>query len=207
MITDSFLVEAGKLTSTLGISWQKPGGKAKAASFSKLRSIIQTQSTPNMEPQDPFLHASSSFPIDPTEFDADDRISYSKLDNKFLLVQEDGTEFEFDDAIKRWIPVVDEALLEEQQRAYAMQGVDENEPVEAQRKKRKKEYVNGEDVGRILLLLCLPSVAFYTLLLQLVWVITDRALGEWTSRKSSQESETTSCAAAEHRCVCHWPPP
>ncbi len=98
-----------------------------------------------MEPQDLSLHA-SSFPIEPAEFDADDRISYSKLDNKFLLVQEDGTEFEFDDAIKRWIPVVDEALLEEQQKAYAVQGVDENEPVESQRKKRKKEYVNGEDV-------------------------------------------------------------
>lgn len=102
-------------------------------------------STAKMEPQDHSLHA-SSFPTDPAEFDADDRISYSKLDNKFLLVQEDGTEFEFDDAIKRWIPVVDEALLEEQQKAYAVQGVDENEPVEAQRKKRKKEYVNGEDV-------------------------------------------------------------
>jgi HIV Tat-specific factor 1 len=100
-----------------------------------------------MEPPDLSLHASSSFPADPAEFDADDRISYSKLDNKFLLVQEDGTEFEFDDAIRRWIPVVDEALLEEQQKAYAMQGVDENEPVEAQRKKRKKEYINGEDVG------------------------------------------------------------
>lgn len=98
-----------------------------------------------MEAQDHSLHA-SSFPIDPADFDADDRVSYSKLDNKFLLVQEDGTEFEFDDAIKRWIPVVDEALMEEQQKAYAVQGVDENEPVEAQGKKRKKEYVNGEDV-------------------------------------------------------------
>jgi HIV Tat-specific factor 1 len=108
-----------------------------------------------MESPDPSLHASSSFPIDPAEFDADDRISYSKLDNKFLLVQEDGAEFEFDDAIRRWIPVVDEALLEEQQRAYAVQGIDENEPVEAQRKKRKKEYVNGEDVCYSIPLLCL----------------------------------------------------
>jgi HIV Tat-specific factor 1 len=100
-----------------------------------------------MEPPDQSLHPSSSLPIDPSEFDADDRISYSTLDNKFLLVQEDGTEFEFDEAMKRWIPVVDEALLEEQQRAYVVQGVDESEPVEAQRKKRKKDHVNGEDVG------------------------------------------------------------
>jgi HIV Tat-specific factor 1 len=89
---------------------------------------------------------SSSFPTDPSEFDADDRISFSKLDNKFLLVVSDGTEYEFDDAIKRWIPVVDEALLEEQQRAYQVAGVDESEPVDALKRKRKKEYVNGEDV-------------------------------------------------------------
>jgi HIV Tat-specific factor 1 len=100
-----------------------------------------------MEHQDIPAQGHSSFPTDPSEFDADERISYSKLDNKFLLVQDDGTEFEFDDAIKRWIPVLDEALLEEQQKAYAVQGVDENEPVEAQRRKRKKEYVNGEDVS------------------------------------------------------------
>ena len=86
------------------------------------------------------------FPTDPSEFDSDDRISFSKLDSKFLLVQEDSTEYEFDEAIKRWIPVLDEALLEEQQKAYRVAGVDESEPVEAQKKKRKKEYVNGEDV-------------------------------------------------------------
>lgn len=89
----------------------------------------------------------SPFPTNVEEFDSDDRISFSKLDNKFLLVQDDGTEFEFDDAIKRWIPVLDEALLEEQQKAYRVSGVDESEPVEPQKKKRKKEYVNGEDVS------------------------------------------------------------
>jgi len=88
----------------------------------------------------------SSFPTDHSEFDSDDRISFSKLDNKFLLVQEDGTEYEFDDKMKRWIPTLDEALLEEQQRAYRVSGIDESEPVEALRKKRKKEFVNGEDV-------------------------------------------------------------
>ncbi|TVY56063.1 Splicing factor U2AF-associated protein [Lachnellula suecica] len=87
------------------------------------------------------------FPTDPSEFDSDERISFSKLDKKFLLVQEDGTEFEFDDAIRRWRPVLDDALLEEQQKAYMVSGVDENEPVEAMKKKRKKEYINGEDEG------------------------------------------------------------
>lgn len=90
---------------------------------------------------------SAPFPTDPADFDSDTRISFSKLDSKFLLVQDDGTEYEFDEAIKRWIPVVDEALLEEQQKAYKVAGVDESEPVDAKRKKRKKEYVNGEDEG------------------------------------------------------------
>ncbi len=92
-------------------------------------------------------HEAIPFPSNPEEFDSDDRISFSKLDNKFVLVQDDGTEFEFDDIIKRWIPILDEALLEEQQKAYMVSGVNEDEPVEVMKKKRKKEYVNGEDVG------------------------------------------------------------
>lgn len=195
----SDLCDGTKLAPTLAV----PCGRNRAVKlhiwgrgvhFHHATSILH----PKMEPPDPTLHASSSFPINPAEFDADDRISYSKLDNKFLLVQEDGTEFEFDEAIKRWIPVVDEALLEEQQRAYAVQGVDENEPVEAQRKKRKKEYLNGEDVGH----------GFNcSVLLELVWIVTDEAPGERTSGESSQESESTSCAAAEYCSVCHRPTP
>jgi len=100
-----------------------------------------------MEQRQEHEYEGSSFPIDPDVFNSDNRISFSKLDNKWLLVQDDGTEFEFDDAIKRWIPVVDEALLEEQQKAYRVSGVDESEPVEAMKRKRKKEYVNGEDVS------------------------------------------------------------
>lgn len=91
--------------------------------------------------------AAAAFPTDPSTFDSDDRISFSQLDGKFLLVQEDGSEYEFDNAIKRWIPVLDEALLEEQQRAYRVSGVDENAPVQAGQRKRKAEYVNGEDVS------------------------------------------------------------
>ncbi|KAM3071317.1 hypothetical protein ACMFMG_008908 [Clarireedia jacksonii] len=100
-----------------------------------------------MEQKQPIDGAAVPFPTNPEEFDSDDRISFSKLDQKFVLVQDDGTEFEFDDAIKRWVPILDEALLEEQQKAYKVSGVDETEPVDAMKKKRKKEYVNGEDEG------------------------------------------------------------
>ncbi|TEY56437.1 hypothetical protein BOTCAL_0225g00170 [Botryotinia calthae] len=100
-----------------------------------------------MEQRQHIEGATAPFPTNPEEFDSDDRISFSKLDQKYLLVQDDGTEFEFDDAIKRWIPVLDEALLEEQQKAYKVSGVDESEPVDAIKRKRKQEYVNGEDEG------------------------------------------------------------
>ena len=50
--------------------------------------------------------ALSSFPQNPEEFDADPRVSWSKLDNKFILEADDGQEFEFDDGLKRWVPVV-----------------------------------------------------------------------------------------------------
>jgi HIV Tat-specific factor 1 len=46
------------------------------------------------------------FPSDPSEFDSDPRISFSKLDQKFILETEDGQEFEYDSALKRWIPTV-----------------------------------------------------------------------------------------------------
>ncbi len=49
---------------------------------------------------------SSTFPQNPEEFDADPRISYAKLDSKFILETDNGEEFEFDDGLKRWVPVV-----------------------------------------------------------------------------------------------------
>ena len=48
----------------------------------------------------------SGFPKTPSDFDADDRVSFSKVDNKFLLETDEGTEYEWDSALRRWIPVV-----------------------------------------------------------------------------------------------------
>ena len=41
---------------------------------------------------------------------------------------------------------MDDTLLEQQRAAYAVKGVDESEPVQAGRKRKKAEYVNGEEV-------------------------------------------------------------
>lgn len=102
-----------------------------------------------MDSQSPPFHGPPSFPVDPQVFDSDERISFSKPDQKFLLVADDGSEYEFDDALRRWIPILDDELAQQQQAAYKVQGVDEEETVEAMRRKRKKEYVNGEDVSPV----------------------------------------------------------
>lgn len=44
-----------------------------------------------------------NFPTDPSEFDSDRRVSFSKLDDKFILETDDGQEFVYDSAIKRWV--------------------------------------------------------------------------------------------------------
>jgi hypothetical protein len=47
--------------------------------------------------------SASRFPTDPADFDSDPRISFSKLDGKFILETDDGQEFAYDDALKRWV--------------------------------------------------------------------------------------------------------
>ncbi|KAL2795726.1 nuclear mRNA splicing factor-associated protein [Aspergillus keveii] len=87
----------------------------------------------------------SNFPQDPSEFDSDPRISFSKLDNKFILETEDGQEYSYDTILKRWIPTVDEDLLQKQQEAYRVEGVDEDEKANAQQlKKKRKQGEEGE---------------------------------------------------------------
>ena len=42
---------------------------------------------------------------------------------------------------------LDDALLEQQSAAYAVKGVDESEPAQPLKKKRKQVYTNGEEVS------------------------------------------------------------
>lgn len=57
-------------------------------------------------PLNPSAQPQSGFPQTPDEFDSDPRVSFSKLDNKFILEVDEEHEYEYDDALKRWIPVV-----------------------------------------------------------------------------------------------------
>jgi hypothetical protein len=53
----------------------------------------------------------SGFPQSPSAFDDDPRISFSKVDEKYLLETDEGNEYEWDSALRRWVPVVGIASL------------------------------------------------------------------------------------------------
>ncbi|KAJ5127178.1 nuclear mRNA splicing factor-associated protein [Penicillium atrosanguineum] len=89
--------------------------------------------------------ATPNFPTDPNDFDSDPRVSFSKLDNKFILETEDGQEFEWDAAIKRWVHQVDEELLRQQQEAYKVAGVEDDEPLHPRDRKKRKQQASGDD--------------------------------------------------------------
>ncbi|KAI9653504.1 MAG: hypothetical protein M1821_007012 [Bathelium mastoideum] len=84
------------------------------------------------------------FPQSVDEFGSDPRVSFSKLDEKYILEDDDGSEWEWQPAVGtdaqagkgRWVQSVDESLVEQQRQAYASPGVD-NETTTAGDKKRK----------------------------------------------------------------------
>ncbi|OTB18356.1 hypothetical protein K445DRAFT_55687 [Daldinia sp. EC12] len=96
---------------------------------------------------DPQSGPGLSFPTDPQEFEQDERISFSKLDNKYIAVQDDGSEYEWDYQLKRWIPVIEEELLAQQQLAYGGSASPDNDQDNASNsnnnKKRKQDQQNG----------------------------------------------------------------
>ncbi|CAK7263113.1 hypothetical protein SEPCBS119000_000317 [Sporothrix epigloea] len=77
-----------------------------------------------------------TFPTDISQFDEDERISYSQLDHKYIAVQDDGTEFEFDSSLKRWIPVVDDT----QNGTAGERSIHENDYQQPETRKRKPEH-------------------------------------------------------------------
>lgn len=89
-----------------------------------------------------------TFPTDVNEFDKDERISYSKLDNKYIAVQDDGTEYEFDKELRRWVPIIDEDLIQQQQAGYFNQqqaGDDEAGPSQGNRKRSRENSEQSQE--------------------------------------------------------------
>lgn len=57
-------------------------------------------------PNDQLSAVKVAFPQHPKDFNDDPRVAYSKLDDKWLLEDDDGQEFEWMEHLKKWIPVV-----------------------------------------------------------------------------------------------------
>ncbi len=51
------------------------------------------------------------FPHSVEDFGDDPRISYSKTDGKWILEDDDGSEWEYNDALSKWMPSVRPPLL------------------------------------------------------------------------------------------------
>ncbi|KAB5580632.1 hypothetical protein GE09DRAFT_1082951 [Coniochaeta sp. 2T2.1] len=89
-----------------------------------------------------------TFPTNPDEFDHDERISYSKLDSKYIAVQDDGTEYEFDRDLRRWVPIIDEELIQQQQSGYFNNThADDDQPSHNGRKRKNGPSNDREDNG------------------------------------------------------------
>ncbi|EWC48350.1 hypothetical protein DRE_02119 [Drechslerella stenobrocha 248] len=96
------------------------------------------------------LFDARGFPITLDGLLQDDRVSFSKISNRYSLEQEDGTEYEFDDKLKRWYEVLDDSLAEEQAKAYGGPEPDvaPGAATASSNKKRKNQHSNdGDDVG------------------------------------------------------------
>jgi len=66
-----------------------------------------------------------SFPTNVEEFADDERISFSKLDKKYIAVHDDGSEYEFDGKTRTWLPTEDDG--------------DEDEPTEPLQSRKRKD--------------------------------------------------------------------
>ncbi|KJR84777.1 HIV Tat-specific factor 1 [Sporothrix schenckii 1099-18] len=87
-----------------------------------------------------------TFPTDISQFDDDERISYSRLDRKYIAVQDDGTEFEFDQSLRRWIPLADNDDADEGSAIDAFAAAHQQESSASESRKRKPDhsYYNSE---------------------------------------------------------------
>ncbi|KAH9809507.1 RNA recognition motif (aka RRM, RBD, or RNP domain) [Teratosphaeria destructans] len=83
------------------------------------------------------------FPSNPEEFDNDERISYSKVAETYVLEDETGSEWEWSSKVNKWVPVTDEALLAQQQSIYKIEGVDEDAPAMDPKKRKAADGDNG----------------------------------------------------------------
>ncbi len=89
----------------------------------------------------------ADFPTNVQDFDGDDRISFSRLDSKFLAVQDDGTEFEFDAERKVWKPFEEQAFDDEAHDVLHQHNPESG--VSNSNGKRRRAGDDGENGGQV----------------------------------------------------------
>jgi len=57
-------------------------------------------------PDDAMSAVRVPFPQETEDLEQDPRVSFSRLDNRWILEDDDGSEWEFNEAFKKWIPLV-----------------------------------------------------------------------------------------------------
>ncbi|KIW01297.1 hypothetical protein, variant [Verruconis gallopava] len=82
-----------------------------------------------------------SFPQSKDEFQTDDRISYYEEDDKWILEDEDGVEWEWVESTGKWAPVLDDKVIAQHQQAYAHTSTNDTETAEEQFKQKKRKLL------------------------------------------------------------------
>jgi HIV Tat-specific factor 1 len=136
------------------------------------------------------------FPTDEQQFAADERISFSRLDNKYIAVRDDGAEFEFDATRREWVPA------DEDDDALDVGDVANGAPPslpEADSSSRRRRRENGDDGA---------EVGASQLLTVNCSSLTTIIIGEWNdeTRTTDEETKETTSAEAEYSCICHRSP-
>ncbi|KAI7855659.1 hypothetical protein BDC45DRAFT_505574 [Circinella umbellata] len=79
------------------------------------------------------------------DFSSDPRMKLNSETNKWSYIGDDGISYEYDTVLGAWFPMHSDELIEQQQSAYAVKGVDESEPAVIPKTKKKRVYTYEEN--------------------------------------------------------------
>ncbi|KAG9302907.1 hypothetical protein G9A89_022323 [Geosiphon pyriformis] len=82
------------------------------------------------------------------DFASDPRMQFVQETEKWTYIANDGVSYEYDEIHKAWFPMYNEDLIEAQQSAYSIPGIDEAEPVVSKQKTKRKIVYTMDDTGQ-----------------------------------------------------------
>ncbi|KAF2264586.1 hypothetical protein CC78DRAFT_463443 [Lojkania enalia] len=94
--------------------------------------------SPGPASQSPTASKRTPFPQDVDDFKNDERISYSFADSKYLLVDEDGEEWEWNSSVNKWFVPATEEEVAAMQANYGGHWDDESHETELSKSQQKK---------------------------------------------------------------------